>query len=412
MRPEPRGLVADEPGSLPEVRLRSVSFSPFLYRKMIDQADRLAEPGGLVRVVDPRGETFGFGLFNPRSEIVVRMLAHGPELPPADFWQRRLSDAASLRQDLLRLDEVTDAYRLVHAEADGLSGLVVDRLAGVLSAEAFSLGIYQRGRELLASLAARVGVAHYRMTVDPLVEQQEGFLAEPIVSPEFPKQVTINEHGTRFRIRFEVGHKTGFFCDQRDNRLALAKHCKGRTLLDLCCNLGGFAVQAKRLGAAAEVTAVDLDEQALAVAKENANLNQARIQFVHADAFAYMRDILRAGREYDVLVLDPPKLIRSRDEIELGSRKYFDMNRLAMQLVRPGGLLLTCSCSGLLPESEFLRLLAAAGRQAGGIGPDGAAMPKPRTLQILAKTGAAADHPLMASARESEYLKAMWLRVL
>jgi 23S rRNA (cytosine1962-C5)-methyltransferase len=246
------------------------------------------------------------------------------------------------------------------------------------------------------------------------VHGQEGFLAESKASPECPSQVTISEHGTRFRVSFAEGHKTGFFCDQRDNRRQLAGFCQGRTVLDLCCYTGGFAVQASRLGQAAEVTAVDLDERALKLARDNAQLNRSKIHFVHADAFGYMRDMIAGGRQYDVVILDPPKLIRSRRELEEGTRKHFDLNRLAFQLVRPGGLLLSCSCSGLLSEVEFLRLLYSAARQAAPRSDEPSARRpiKPaRSVQLLAKTGASPDHPVAANCPETEYLRAAWMRV-
>jgi 23S rRNA (cytosine1962-C5)-methyltransferase len=186
-------------------------------------------------------------------------------------------------------------------------------------------------------------------------------------------------------------------------------------VLDLCCYSGGFSVQAAKLGGAADVTGVDLDEEPLKIARENAKLNKVDIRFVQADVFPYMRDMLRADRQYDVIVLDPPKLIRSRAEIEEGTRKHFDLNRLAMQLVRPGGLLLSCSCAGLLSWEEFLQLIYAAARQAGGpAGPpdaEGRVRHKPRSMQILAKTGAAPDHPIDANCLETEYLKAVWMRM-
>ena len=187
-------------------------------------------------------------------------------------------------------------------------------------------------------------------------------------------------------------------------------------MLDLCCYTGGFAIQAKKLGNAAEVTAVDLDEEPLKVARENANLNQVRVNFAQADAFAYMRDMQRLGRQYDVVVLDPPKLITHRDEIEEGTRKHFDLNRLAMQLVRPGGLLLTCTCAGLLATDEFHKLLYPASMQSGEVDegkltPSGRQRHKSRVMQILHKTGAAADHPVAAHCPETEYLKAVWARL-
>jgi 23S rRNA (cytosine1962-C5)-methyltransferase len=225
----------------------------------------------------------------------------------------------------------------------------------------------------------------------------------------------ITEHGTRFRVHFEGGHKTGFFCDQRDNRKKLSEFCEGKSVLDLCCYTGGFAVQAKTLGKAEEVIGVDLDEDPLKAARENANLNQARARFVQADAFSYMREMIRNGRQFDVVVLDPPKLIRTRLEIEEGTRKHFAMNRLAMRLVKPGGLLLSCSCAGLLPEPEFLQLLIAASRSTGEDLESSSQRPassKPRTLQIIAKTGAAPDHPVISNCLETEYLKAIWMIVM
>jgi 23S rRNA (cytosine1962-C5)-methyltransferase len=228
--------------------------------------------------------------------------------------------------------------------------------------------------------------------------------------------VTIQEFGTRFRVDFAAGHKTGFFCDQRDNRRMLASFCKDKAVLDLCCYTGGFAVQAKKLGGAGEVIGVDLDEQPLALARENANLNQVRVKFVQADAFAYMRDMLANQRRFDVVVLDPPKLIRSRAELEEGTKKHFDLNRLAMRLVAPGGVMLTCTCAGLLSSEEFLRMIYASARQAGEeVSPataDRYARHAPRHVQILAKTGAAADHPVAANCPETEYLQAVWMRVM
>jgi 23S rRNA (cytosine1962-C5)-methyltransferase len=200
-------------------------------------------------------------------------------------------------------------------------------------------------------------------------------------------------------VAFEGSHKTGFFCDQRDNRRDLARFCADRTVLDLCCYTGGFGLNALLRGRAREVTCVDLDENAVALARENGNANHVRLSVVHADAFGYMRQMALNQRTYGVVVLDPPKLIVDRDEVSAGKRKYFDLNVLGMSLVEPGGLLLTCSCSGLLAAPDFQALLRAAARKAG------------RSVQLLAMTGAAADHPVALDAPEGAYLKAAWLRV-
>jgi len=187
-------------------------------------------------------------------------------------------------------------------------------------------------------------------------------------------------------------------------------------VLDLCCYTGGFAIQAKKLGGAKEVIGVDLDAEPLELAKENANLNQVRVKFAQADAFAYIRDMMAGGRTFDVVVLDPPKLIRSRAELEEGTRKHFDLNRLAMRLVAPGGLMVSCTCAGLLSHDEFLRLIYASARQAGReIAPGTAergARHAVREVQILAKTGAAADHPVATNCPETEYLQAVFMRLL
>jgi 23S rRNA (cytosine1962-C5)-methyltransferase len=380
----------------------------------VDQVDPSARPGDLVAVRTPQGELLGHGLYNPRAEIAVRMLSFGSTAPGPDFWNTCFSRAVQLRRDVLRLDAVTDAFRVLHAEADGQSGLVVDRYGDVLSAEVFSLAMFQRSQAILARLSTLLGTTHTLVQVPAQSHGQEGFLAEPVRSPGLPEEVVINEFGTKFRVRFEEGHKTGFFCDQRDNRRRLADFCAGRTILDLCCYTGGFALQSKRLGNAAEVTAVDLDEKAIALARDNARLNQQKVNFVHADVFGYMRDMIANGRTFDVVVLDPPKLIRNRRELEEGTRTHLDLNRLAIQLVADGGLFLSCCCSGLLEEGEFLRVLHAAVRQAGRpAGRDVDAHSNPRhRLQILAKTGAAPDHPVAADCLETEYLKAVWMRVL
>ena len=407
-------LGPDASSPIPVVQAKSRTWHPLLYRKRLARIED-ARPGDLVAVyAEGQQQPMGYGLFNPRSEMSVRMLWNSPELPTDPDWAEKLRASVSLRRDFLKLDTASNAWRVIHAESDGLSGLVVDRFGDVLSAETFSLGMYQRASRLMPMLAEQAGTKHWMVRTSPQFLSQEGCDPPPLASDACPSQVVISEHGTRFRVRFEGGHKTGFFCDQRDNRKKLAEFCEGKTVLDLCCYTGGFAVQAKTLGKAEEVIGVDLDEEPLKLARENANLNQARAKFVQADAFSYMREMIRNGRQFDVVVLDPPKLIRTRLEIDEGTRKHFAMNRLAMRLVKPGGLLLSCSCAGLLPELEFLQLLISASRATGedlDAADAGPVRSRPRSLQIIAKTGAAADHPVISSCLETEYLKAIWMIV-
>ena len=410
-----RPLEAPPDGQLPAAYVSTHLRHPLIYRKRLLRVDHSAQPGNLVAVYVEPDELLGYGLYNPKSEIAVRMISYESELPGNEHWQGLLSRAVQLRRDMLRLDDVTDTYRVVHAEADGLPGLVIDKFGEVISAEVFSLGMFQRATAILKLLAPMCGAKHHLVQPGPHTLAQEGFDARSVLSDDCPKSVVVQEFGTKFRVRFGGGHKTGFFCDQRDNRLMLTKFCQDKSVLDLCCYTGGFAVQAMRLGKAREATGVDLDAAPLELAKENARLNQVSANFVQADAFPYMRDMLRNGRTFDVVVLDPPKLIRTRKEIDEGTRKHFDLNRLAMQLVAPGGLLVSCSCAGLLSWEEFQRLLNAAARQAGPPSatpwPDGRPKHDPRGMQIIAKCGPGGDHPIDSVVTETEYLKAVWMRM-
>lgn len=394
-----RPLDPDDP--LPTVSARTAGQHPFVYKKMVvgPVGSPRARDGDLVRVIDRDGLPLGFALWNGRSQIALRFLSHADEPPGVASWAAKIDSAVRLRRETLGLDAETDAYRVIHAEGDGLSGLIVDRYADVLSVEIFSLGMYQRIGPLLQLLSERLGTKHFRVNVDERIALAEDFPGRPVASEKLPPRVTIHEGVVRYRVRFEGAHKTGFFCDQRDNRRDLARFCPDRSVLDLCCYTGGFGLGALIRGKARDVTCVDLDEKAIAQAKENANLNQVKPAFVHADAYNYLRTMGQNGREYGVVVLDPPKMIPGRLDISAGKRKYFDLNVLAMKVAEPGGLLLTCSCSGLLPAEEFLILLRAAARQAG------------RSARVLAVTGASADHPVGLDALEGAYLKAVWLQM-
>jgi 23S rRNA (cytosine1962-C5)-methyltransferase len=411
-------LWPDPAAPIAEAVLKSAVRHPLIYRKRVAEISRDARAGDWVVVYAPDAEApgaenrlIGYGLYNPRSEIAVRMIRWGEQLPDEPFWRRLLGSAVELRRDLLQLDRHTNAYRVLHAEGDGVPGLVVDRYAEVLSGEVFSWGVWQRSQRIVEILADLLGTQHFVLRTAPKLVSQEGFDAPTFRSEHAPPRVTITEFGTRFRVDLaDAAHKTGFFCDQRENRFRLAQHVANRSVLDLCCYTGGFSVQAKKLGGAAEVIGVDLDQAPLQLAQENANLNQTRVRFVQADVFPYMRDLVRSGRTFDVVVLDPPKLIYSRAELATGTRAHYDLNRLAMQLVRPGGLMLTCSCAGLLSEDEFLRLLRAAARNIVRDESAGPAAPAiGRSLRIVARSGAGPDHPVAGRCPEGEYLKAVWL---
>jgi 23S rRNA (cytosine1962-C5)-methyltransferase len=385
---------------LPVVRLKIErrSSHPWIFQKMVERPAQKLPGGSVVDIVDATGQWVGRGFYNGHSRISLRVLTSTKEEPvDAAFFQKRIGRALSLRRHVLKLDAVTDAYRIVFSEGDELSGLVIDRYGGVVVLEFFAAGPYRFLPAMQEILRAEFPECQFYWFAEEHIQKQESFNCR---EPEPPPPVIITEHGVRFRVAPGAKHKTGFFVDQRDNRRMLADLCAGKRVLDLCCNSGGFAIYAKARGQAEEVIGVDLDEEALDLAKQNANLNQCRgIRFVQADLFPWLRESLAHGQKFDVVILDPAKQTRDREDVPGALKKYFDMNKLALQAVAPGGLFLTCSCTGLISEEEFLETLRRAAWQAG------------RSLQLFRLTGAAPDHPFLAHVKEGRYLKAVWARV-
>jgi 23S rRNA (cytosine1962-C5)-methyltransferase len=387
------------PSSLPQVRLKIArrSSHPWIFQKMVEKPAMRLPSGSVVDVLDRDGQWVGRGFYNGHSRIALRMFTTDPAgAIDETFFVRRLAYAINLRRSGLGLDSVTDAYRLVHSEGDGLSGLVVDRFGPILVLEFFAAGMYRFRQVIQDILAVHFPESRCYWFAEEHVQKQESFDCR---SPEPPPAQVITENGVRFRVAPGSKHKTGFFLDQRDNRKLLASFCSGRRVLDLCCNTGGFAVYAKTLGQADEVVGIDIDEGAIALAKGNAHLNLARVRFVQADLFAWLREVLPSGQRFDVVVLDPAKQTRDREDVGYALKRYLDMNRLALQAVAPGGIFLTCSCTGLVSEAEFLETLRRAAWQAG------------RTLQVLQIRGAGADHPFLVHVPEGRYLKAVFCRV-
>jgi 23S rRNA (cytosine1962-C5)-methyltransferase len=385
--------------SLPAVRLKIArrSSHPWIFQKMVEKPSARLPPGSVVDILDRDGQWVGRGFYNGHSRIALRVLtADANEAIDDAFFVRRIAHAVALRREWLDLDAASDAYRVVHSEGDGLSGLVVDRFGSLLVLEFFAAGMYRFRAAIESALASHFPDSRFYWFAEEHVQKQESFDCR---APEPPSPGVITEQGVRFRVAAGSKHKTGFFLDQRDNRRRLASFCKGKRVLDLCCNSGGFAVYAKVLGDADEVVGVDLDEQALALARQNAGLNQTRIRFVQADLFAWLRDIIGTRQRFDVVVLDPAKQTRDREEVGYALKRYLDMNRLALQAVSPGGIFLTCSCTGLVSEAEFLDTIRRAAWQAG------------RCVQVLHVGGAGGDHPFLSHVPEGRYLKAVFCRV-
>ena len=383
--------------STPWVQLKYFSFHPNFYPNMVSSASADARLGDIVTVYDKEGQPFGHGFFNPGGRVTLRVFQHGKEPLAADHFEKALREAVALRLEILRLPEQTDAFRVVHSDADRIPGLMVDKFGDVLSVEVTTAAAHQRLPQWLPLLHELLGTKSEVISFDENALKAES-MRDPRDPSNAPEEVRITENGVRFRVNFASGHKTGFFCDQRDNRKQFAEWVRGKRVLDICCYTGGFAVSAMKAGAA-EVTAVDLDEKAIEQAKRNANLNQCKISFSHVDAFSYMRQMQKNGDTWEAVVLDPPKLVHSREGFEEGRAKYHDLNKLAMSLVAPGGLFVTCSCSGLMPEEVFEEIVVGLAHRNG------------RKLQILDRTGASPDHPVMSNCPESRYLKVLWARV-
>ncbi|MCK6459587.1 MAG: class I SAM-dependent rRNA methyltransferase [Planctomycetes bacterium] len=367
--------------------------SPRIYMKRLRRPEAQVRPGEEVEVRTEKGAFVGRGFYSPRSVYGVRIYDRNEKGPPLDgeWLKGRVRAAAELRRSL-RIEETTDAYRVVHAEGDGLSGLVVDRYADAAVVEVGARGIFERLDDLEEALREVLGARKMVVRADPDVEEIEGFRgtergAEPV-------RVIVREGALRFHVDCRGGHKTGFFCDQRESRAEVARLAKGRRVLDLCCYTGGFALAAAK-GGAREVLGVDLDEEAVALARENAALNKLDVPFEHADAF----DFLRKGPRPDLIVLDPPKLAARREDLPRARKKSVDLNALALGALGPEGLLFTFSCTGLFSAGDFESQVREAAARAG------------RDASVLRATGQPPDHPVDLSCPETRYLSGLLLRV-
>lgn len=383
----------------PWVELKYMTFHPHIYPAMVRKVSLGCKTGDLVTVYGKDGHVFGAGLFNAYARVPLRIHTHSKELITEEWFDKAVEDAVALRKNYLALDETTDAYRVIHADGDSLGGLVVDKYANVLSVEVTSLAVLQRLPRWLPRLHEALGTKREIVRVEERIAQLEQI--DPRDMPNTDRKlraVKIRENGVSFEIDFAEGHKTGFFCDQRDNREKLARLAKGKRMIELCTYTGGFSIYAKMKGAR-EVIAVDLDEKAVAMAKRNANINGVKVDFVHADAFSYARQMIKNNEKFEVVLLDPPKFVDDREFPEEGLKKYNDLNVLGLQLCAPGALFVTCSCSGLVTAEEFEDVVTKAAHRYN------------KRLQILDRTGAGSDHPAMSNYPESRYLKVLWARV-
>jgi len=367
---------------------------PWVFSNEIDMTPetRLLPPGGLVSLIDAGGERLGIATFNPHSLISVRLLSRDPaQKIDRAFLSARLSAALALRQALFP----RPFYRLIHSEADGLPGLVVDRFGDVLAVQTNTAGMERLLPDLLAVFDDLLSPRAVVLVNDSPARSHEGLQPEHrVVAGSIDGPVELEENGCRFVADLQEGQKTGWFYDQRDNRAAVARVAPGRRVLDVYTYAGGFAVQAAVAGAR-EVIAIDRSETSLALAARAAELNNVAVQTVRAESFAEMERLAAAGEKFGVVVVDPPAFVKSRKDLGAGAKGYRKMTRLAAALVEPGGFLFCASCSHHMPVEAFALETARGLQQAG------------RTGRIIRSAGASSDHPVHPWLPESAYLKAL-----
>lgn len=371
---------------------------PWVFSGAIAATQGTPEDGSEVDVLASDGSFVARGLYNGRSQIRVRLYSWSDVDLDEGFFSDRIAEAVRLREDVLGLGDGAGACRLVFSEGDGLSGLTVDRYGSHLSVQFTSLALALRRDALVEALLAHTGARSVVLRTEKGILEEEGLeLRDGPLAGAVPEQpIEIVDAGLRFAVDLRTGHKTGFYLDQRDNRLRAAAYARGRTVADVCCYTGGFSIAVAAAGAAA-VTGVDASESALALAGQNAERNgvAGRTTFVRADAFRWLEAQAAEGRRYGMVVLDPPRFARTRKGVRQALRAYERLNRLALAVLEQGGILVTCSCSGRVSADDFL---SAVGRAAGAEG---------RAVRILEKRGQAADHPVSATCPETSYLKCL-----
>ena len=371
----------------------------WIYAGYVEEVSGELVSGDVVDVMAPNGRFYARGLYNPASKIRVRILTFDDEPITEQFWRGRLAQAVRLRQ---RVVADTNAYRLIYGEADRLPGLVVDRCDDVLVMQTLSSGMDRR-KDLLADLLCQEsGATRVYLRNDAKSRTLEGLPVERgFLRGGGATSVGIQEGLARFLVDIERGQKTGWFCDQRENRLVTARFAAGAEVLEVFAHTGAFGIHAALAGAKS-VEGLDVSEEALALARNHAVLNKVgdRCVYRSADAFEEMRKLERAGRRYDLVLLDPPAFARSKQAVPRALAGYKDVNLLGMRLAKPEGFLATSSCSHHVTEQEFWTGIRLAARDS------------KRQVRLLEQRGQARDHPILATMPETRYLKCFILQVL
>lgn len=378
---------------------------PWVFAGAIQNIAGTPEPGQEVVLLSDRNEFIARGLFNPDSNIQVRLYSWDADVPLEEsFWSNRLDQALAGRRQLPGYNDPRGACRLVFSEADGLSGLTVDRYADWLLVQFTSRALAARQEVLVNLLEEKLKPAGIWLRTEKGIREaealdlQDGLLRGP--QPERP--LFIEEHGIRYGLDIVEGQKTGFYLDQRENRALAATLFPAGRVLDMFCYSGGFSLNLARREDIREIIALDVSESALTLARANAEINgvASKIEFRKEDCFRTIETLHGAGERFQGIILDPPKMARHKKSLPDALKAYHRLNRLAIEMLTPGGLLLTCSCSGHVSRELFESTLADA------------AVAAKRNVQILDSRGPSPDHPISLHCLENRYLKCVVCRVL
>jgi len=375
----------------------------WIFSGALQQPPHWIEPGGLVDVKAANGQFVARGYYNPQTDIAIRILTRDREEAIDEvFFRDRVRRALALRQAFD--PEQTSAYRLIHSEGDGLPGLIVDHYAGILVVQVHTRGMERLRSLLIDALRDETGARGILLRNDSQSRRREGLeVEEPLaVSGDVPERIIVRENGVRFLVDPWQGQKTGFFIDQRDKRAALRQYARDKRVLNCFSYTGGFSVYAALTDPGTRVTSVDVSAPALEMARENFSLNGLdpdRHEFLIADVFDYLAQARRDGALFDVVILDPPAFARSQGARSQALKAYRRLNTLGMQVLQPGGILLTCSCSGVVHLDDLLGVLAQAAQHV------------QRPVQLLETCTHSLDHPINLAMPETGYLKAIFCRV-
>ncbi|WP_159281028.1 23S rRNA (cytosine(1962)-C(5))-methyltransferase RlmI [Rahnella variigena] len=370
---------------------------PWVFSGAVHRVEGKANSGETIDIVDSQGKWLARGAYSPSSQIRARVWTFKQdENIDIEFFIRRLQQAQNWRDYIAKRDGL-DGYRLIAGESDCLPGITIDRFQNFLVLQLLSAGAEYQRAPLIAALQHCYPECAIWDRSDVAVRKKEGLELTQghVVGDEPPALLPIQEHGMSLLVDIKEGHKTGFYLDQRDSRLAARNYAAGRNVLNCFSYTGAFAVSAL-MGGCTKVTNVDTSQAALDVARQNVELNKldlSRAEFVREDVFQLLRKYRTEGQQFDMIVMDPPKFVENKNQLASACRGYKDINMLALQLLRPGGILLSFSCSGLLPTDLFQKILADAALDAG------------REIQFVEQFRQAADHPVTGAYPEGLYLK-------